>query len=127
MTKKSDAEREEARTKLREWLKPGDTVYTVLRHVARSGMSRDISIVLIRPDGETLHPNYSVAKAIGARLVNAHGYDAIRMGGCGQDMGFAIVYELGYALWPKGTGKPHGTRNGAPDSDGGYALKHRWL
>ena len=22
---------------------------------------------------------------------------------------------------------PHGTRNGEPDSTGGYALKHRWL
>lgn len=23
--------------------------------------------------------------------------------------------------------EPHGRRNGDPDSDGGYALKHRWL
>ncbi len=126
MTKKAETEKAEAIAKLREWLKPGDTVYTILRHVSKSGMSRDISVVIIR-DGEHLHPNYSVAKAIGERLVNSHGNDAIRMGGCGMDMGFQLVYLLGHHLWPKGTPKPHGTRNGAPDSDGGYALKQRWL
>ena len=47
--------------------------------------------------------------------------------GCGMDMGFSLVYELGAYLWPEGTDKPHGTRNGEPDSDGGYALNHRWL
>ena len=51
----------------------------------------------------------------------------LRVSGCGMDMGFHVVYNLGYALWPDGTPEPHGTRNGAPDSDGGYALKHRWL
>jgi hypothetical protein len=42
-------------------------------------------------------------------------------------MGFAAVYNLGYALWPNGTPEPHGTRNGVPDRDGGYALKQCWL
>lgn len=51
----------------------------------------------------------------------------IRVGGCGMDMGFNLVYNLGATLWPKGTKKPHGTRNGEPDTAGGYALKHRWL
>lgn len=45
--KKTDAEREEARTQLLKWLKPGDTVYTVLRHVSRSGMQREIGVVLL--------------------------------------------------------------------------------
>jgi hypothetical protein len=31
------------------------------------------------------------------------------------------------ALWPNGTDTPHGTRNGEPDTNGGYALKHRWM
>lgn len=131
MSKQSDQERAEAIERLRGWLKPGDTVYTILRHVSRSGMSRDISIVIIR-DGETLHPNHAVSKAIGARLVNAHGSDALRIGGCGMDMGFHVVYELSHALFPKGFKLPKGERgrNGDTsgfDADGGYALKHRWL
>lgn len=28
---------------------------------------------------------------------------------------------------PNGTDKPHGRRNGEPDSSGGYALKSRWM
>ena len=46
------------------------------------------------------------------------------VGGCGFCGGFDIVQALGYALWPKGTKKPHGTRNGEPDTCGGYALTH---
>ena len=45
----------------------------------------------------------------------------------GMDMGFAVVYDLGLSLWPAGTPAPHGTRNGEPDANGGYALKHSWL
>lgn len=44
-----------------------------------------------------------------------------------MDMGFHVVYALGSALWPDGTPAPHGTRNGEPDTAGGYALKHEWL
>jgi hypothetical protein len=47
--------------------------------------------------------------------------------GCGMDMGFSVVCNLGAMLWPMGTDTPHGTRNGAPDSAGGYALKHKWI
>jgi len=52
---------------------------------------------------------------------------ALKVGGCGMDMGFHVVYNVGAKLWPKGTAKPHSTRNGEPDRDGGYALKSEWL
>ena len=42
------AEKAEALARLREWLKPGDTVYTILEHVSSSGMSRAIRFVLPR-------------------------------------------------------------------------------
>lgn len=122
-TKAQQAERAEAIAKLREWIKPGDTIYTILRNVSRSGMQREIGVCIVK-DGEMLHPNYSVAKALDCRQGKN---DGIIMGGCGMDMGFALVYNLGMTLWPNGTDKPHGTRNGEPDSDGGYALKQRWL
>ncbi len=126
------AERDEAIAKLREWLKPGDPVYTILRHVSRSGMQREIGIVTMN-EGSDLHPNYLVAKALGMRQGKR---DGIIMGGCGMDMGFALVYELSHALWPQGFGcigkgcpsNDHSNREeNAHHRDGGYALKQRWL
>ena len=38
-----------------------------------------------------------------------------------MDMGFQAVYCLGLSLWPDGTPEPHSTRNGEPDTNGGYA------
>lgn len=154
MTKKADQEKAEAIAQLRKWLKPGDTVHTILDHVSRSGMSRDIRVVILR-DGEALHPNHSVAKALGYSRAS-HG-DGMRVGGCGMDMGFHIVHSLGYALFGQeaehGTGKdanalrkaiyeankhywhqqgkvekPDWTKPGRDWFGGaGYALKHRWL
>lgn len=106
MTKQQQSERDDARATLREWLKPGDTVFTVLRHVSRSGMSRDVSVVVFR-DGQTTndaHPNYLVAKACGYRLKRGGMHDALVVGGCGFDAGYDIVHSLSHALWPDGFG-----------------------
>ena len=43
MTKAQKAERDQARETLRKYIKPGDTVWTILRHVSRSGMQRRIA------------------------------------------------------------------------------------
>ena len=107
---------------LRLSLDPKDTIYTVLRHVSASGMSRRLD-VFIMFDNEPHRITNSVAYATGYQLKDGQ----IVVGGCGTDAGFSVVYSLGCALWPEGTPVPHGTRNGQPDSDGGYALKHRWI
>jgi hypothetical protein len=44
--KEKERQKAEAIVHLREVLKPGDTVYTVLRHVSRSGMSRNIDLYM---------------------------------------------------------------------------------
>ncbi len=137
MTRK-EAERQEAVEKLRNWLEPGDTVYTILRHVSRSDMTRHIGVVIMQ-DGIDLHPNWAVAKAIGVRLMPRRGSDVV-MGGCAMDMGFALVYDLSRTLFPDGfdcvgEGCPsndhsNGDRDYTPHrhtSDGGYALRQRWL
>lgn len=129
-TKKQRQEREEAAAKLREFLSPGDTVYTVLRHVSRSGMSRRIDLYAFKPGDEGRPPvklwlSYLAAKALGWRLASRD--DGIVVGGCGMDMGFHLVSSLGYTLWPNGTDEPHGTRNGEPDRSGGYALRQEWI
>lgn len=156
MPKYSKTEIAEAKAQLRKWVKPGDTVHTILDHVSRSGMSRHIRVVLLK-DGEALHPNHSVAVALGYSRANRG--DGLVVGGCGMDMGFHIVHSLGYALF--GEEAEHGTtpeaaalretiynadkfywhqgeqgERIAPDftkpdrkwfGAAGYALKHRWL
>ena len=154
MTKYSKTAVEEARANLRKWIKPGDTVHTIVDHVSRSGMSRDIRVVLLK-DGEALHPNHSVSVVLG--YPRAAKGDGMRVGGCGMDMGFHVVHSLGYALFgqeaAEGTGKAANALRKAiyeadkhywhqcgkiekPDwnkpgrewfAGAGYALKHRWL
>lgn len=153
MTKYSKQQVDESRQQLRKWLKPGDTVHTICDHVSRSGMSRNIRVLILR-DGEALHPNHAVAVVLG--YGRAKRGDGLVVGGCGMDMGFHIVHSLGYALFgheaEHGTGKAanalrrailkvtqhYFTQGGAtapdPNKPGrewfggaGYALKHRWL
>jgi hypothetical protein len=103
--KYSKSEVEESLARLREWLKPGDTVYTILRHRSASGMSREIGVTLLSNDERRgivdLHPNYAVARVLGARMGKR---DGIVLGGCGMDMGFHLVHSLSSALFPKGYG-----------------------
>jgi macrodomain Ter protein organizer (MatP/YcbG family) len=129
-------ERQQAIDWLREQLKPGDTVSTILRHVSRSGMQRRISCIINTENGP-FDADYWVSKAIGVRL---HEKGGIVMGGCGMDMGFHLVYMLSHRLWPDGfdcvgdkrcRSNDHfnGDRNYTPHrhQDGGYALSQRWL
>jgi hypothetical protein len=100
-------ERAEALARLRDWLKPGDTVWTVLRHVSRSGMQRTVSLVVIEDDGNGNGPEVRdidgvVARALGLTFDRDRG--GVKVGGAGMDMGFHLVYELGRALWPEGFG-----------------------
>jgi hypothetical protein len=102
--KYSKQEVQEATQRLRQWIKPGDTVHTILRNVSRSGMQREIGVVLLpRKDGALgpIHPNHSVAVVLGERLGKR---DGIIIGGCGMDMGFNLVYSLSHALFRGGFG-----------------------
>ena len=148
----TQTEQVEALNKLKQWLKPGDTVHTVLRHKSRSGMSRSIS-AFATVDGQPMELDYFIAQAMGESIDRKHG--GLRMTGCGMDMGFALVYNLSSRLFPDGfgcigKGEPgsgvycpsndhsNGDREyhahmecppGRPHwhSSGGYALRHRWL
>ena len=148
MTKaQQQQERQDAIDKLRQWYRPGDTVYTILEHVSRSGLSRQIRVVIpyTLDDGQIdhLHSNHLVAKALGWR--QAKRGDGIVVGGAGMDAGYHLAYTLSRVLFPDGFGcigsgcpsndhhngdrdyTPH--REDAPHwhSNGGYALRHRWI
>ena len=125
-TKKAlkEQEKREAIATLLNILKPDDTVYTDVKHVASSGMSRQIAVFVPYVDNEgkarIKEITWLVSTALGIKVGSKYG---LIMGGCGMDMCFSVVYRLGMALWPNGTPEPHGRRNGQPDSCGGYALK----
>lgn len=130
LSKKAQREqdRREAIEYLRSILKPGDTVYTVLRHVSASGMSRRIDIFEIRNDCP-ICLTYWVSIALGYKRSDKGG---LVIEGGGMDMDFHVVYELGRFLFPKGFELPKGKigRNGDKsgfDKNGGYALNQRWL
>lgn len=96
-----EKEKQEAITKLRQWIKPGDVITTVLRHVSRSGMQRSISL-MIPLDGEVFALDYYAARAAERKIDRENG--GVKIGGCGMDMGFALVYDLARDLWPDGYG-----------------------
>jgi hypothetical protein len=127
---KAVAERDEARADLLALLKPGDAVYTVLRHVSRSGMYRVLDVFIIR-DNKPRRISWTVSRALGWRYDARH--DGVGVGGAGMDMGFHLVYSLGLALFGSGDACAalgyHVGRNGdtGPETEGGYLLNQRWL
>ena len=124
MTTATKTAQAEARDYLLEMVKPGTTVYTDLRHVSASGMTRWMDVYIV--DGERIRNITSLVCKAGDFTYCTRRH-ALKIGGAGMDMGFQAVYQLGHALWPDGTPEPHGIRNGEPDNWGGYALKHSWL
>jgi hypothetical protein len=107
----AESQREDALLRLRAILKPGDTVYCVLRNVSASGMTRHISVfALDTQEGRTLtggwfiHDiSFDVAKVLRERINRNDG--GLVISGCGMDMGFHVVYELGRRLFPEGFGE----------------------
>lgn len=107
---------QEAIRELKKVVKPGDTVYCILRHVSRSGMQRRISFVVFKKTGP-YYLDYRIAHALGLAL--SPDKDGVVVYGCGMDMGFSVVYDLCRVLWGK-------TRKNAKHK-AGYQLTSRWL
>lgn len=100
---------------LTHYLNEGDTVYTVLRSVSSSGMSRKISLKVAK-DGKILDLTYYASILLDWALVEVNGSRALRVGGCGMDMGFHTVYTLSRVLF----------REEGNTKDAGYLLNHAW-
>ena len=89
------------------------TVYTVLRSVSASGMTRHISLKVAQGD-DILDITYLAAQALGDKLHDKHGWNTIKVNGCGMDMGFHLVYNLSSVLF-------------AGQERAGYKIAQRWL
>ena len=105
---------------LEYYLEEGATVYTVLRSVSSSGMSRTISLKVVK-GLQILDITYYASVVLGWKLTEVNGSRALRVGGCGMDMGFHTVYTLARVLF-------RDKYEGQPDAvDAGYSLMQVWL
>lgn len=129
-------EMDRIKAEMKTYLPPGTTVYTDLKHVSRSGMLRIIKVYINTPEG-IRDISYHVATVLNTTLEPKYG--GIKRTGCGMDMGFDLIYNLSYELYPNGYTCPgkncesndhyNGDKNYTPHhhNSGGYALKQRWL
>lgn len=111
----------ESREALRELFAIGATVDVKLVSVARSGMSRRLRFYVDRSEpGKSILED--VTEDVAVLLGCSTNDKGMKIDGCGMDMGFAAVSDLGYALFTEAEckGKTH-------NNSRGYALKHNWL
>ena len=99
MSKVTKQEIEEAKEFLRSVLKPGQKIWGTVVQVSRSGMSRTILLKIVNNQNEIQDISWHIAKLIGNWNEN---YRGIRVGGCGMDMVFNTIYNLGRYLYPEG-------------------------
>ena len=131
-------EQREALERLREWIKPGDTIFTDLRHVSASGMQRTIQLISLKTPDSPSYYGWNAAKGCGWSYDEKR--EGIKIRGCGMDMGYALVYDLAFYLWPNGwqcigpdcmsnthSNREQSPRDGSMLHTDGYALRHRWL
>lgn len=143
--KLSKAEREQQKQDAIEYLRSilpaGSTVSLVLTNVSRSGMSRHIKclatlneavetgiLMTHETDKPTIHHyentkivdiSWYVAKAGAGDALVESPTRAVRIGGCGMDMGLALIDSLSYAVYGKACPQ---LRNG-----GGEGINYKWL
>ena len=95
---------------LLEELPKGTTLYTTLRRVSRSRMTRVIDVTIIRDnDPRNLIVQEFQYCARDCEQESKWGGN-YKVTGCGMDMGFWLVYELGYLV-----------------HQDGYYFNQRWL
>jgi len=92
---------------LRRFLRKGTKVYTVLRHVSPSGTSRFIDLYVVKQN-EPIRLTWSASVML--EWTYSRQREALRVNGCGTDVGFQAVYTLGDIVLGNGN-----------------ALRQRWL
>lgn len=96
---------------------PKDTrIYTILRHVSSSGMSRIIDMFYVSKDGHPIRIHFGTGKIFTKRENKTDDKAGFKVSGCGMDMGFHLVNSLSYLVSKYGTG----------ESDG-YYFKQEWI
>ena len=104
---------EQDKAELRDMLGATPNVYTILRSVSSSGMTRHISLKIVHK-GELIDITYLASRVLGDKISEKLGFNTIKMNGCGMDMGFNLVYNLSSVLY-------------AGADRAGYVINQRWI
>ena len=86
-----------AKDRLSKFVSKGDTIYAIIRSVAKSGMSRNIDFYVIK-DNQPIYLSASIAITLGWPMKG----DYVHVSGCGMDMAFHTVYSLSSRLFGDG-------------------------
>ena len=86
----------------------GSTAYTKLIHCSSSGMTI-IKVINIRKN-EPYYNAYEISQLLDYKHAEKNGNMGVKVGGCGMDMGFHLIYNLSSVLYKDG-----------------YAIKQRWI
>lgn len=123
-----DNEAREAIERLRELCPPGTTIYSAVRSVSRSGMSRTIDFFAIdRCDGGMLYLT-GLFEAANAGVYKRNRDGALKVGGCGMDMCFSVVYNTATRVWrDTPEARDHERRNPRGGSGPGYMWRSEVL
>jgi len=116
LTKKQEREQEQQSAKdfLRKVFASQEraTAWTILKSVSASGMSRDMKVIT-QYEGRVIDITWYVSHASSVgQLKERNGQRVVRVGGCGMDIGFHLIYSLSIALY--------GIENA-------YDIKQEWL
>tara|TARA_B100001093_G_C26540463_1_gene889995 strand:- start:224 stop:595 length:372 start_codon:yes stop_codon:yes gene_type:complete len=80
---------------LKELLKRNETIYSIIRHVSQSGMTRHITFFIIKDD-QVWHIDNLISDYLDYRTNKR--FNALVVGGCGMDMAFSVVNNLQEAM-----------------------------
>ena len=73
-------------------------VYASVKHVSKSGMSRDIAFYAVDESGDIVSLTWAIGTLIGCRVTD----NGVRVSGCGMDMRFwaldCLAHKLGGAF-----------------------------
>lgn len=83
---------------LTHYIDQGSIIYTVVRSVSASGMSRIMSFKVVK-GGELCDVTYYVAGLLNYSLNDYQGHNTIRVNGCGMDMAFHVVSSVATVLF----------------------------
>lgn len=102
-------EKKETIKSLKKAFPKGSTAYTKLIHCSQSGMTRIISVIAIKKN-QPYYLNHYISEILSFNKAQKFGEYGLKVGGCGMDMGFHLIYCLSKVLY-----------------NDGYAIKQRWI
>lgn len=100
----------EAKKYLKQDIKKNTIIYTHVEDVSKSGMSRTMNVYIAKKN-KIKRITFITAKCLGLTMTKDN--DALRIYGCGMDMGFHLVDSLSWELY------------GSVKTETGHTQKHR--